>query len=149
MNHLLLRRCTLDDLDEVEKIEKLSFSKPFSHYMFYFLLKNYPEGFIVVDDNGKIIGYIIYTVSGDKGTIVSIGVLPDYRRKGIGQMLIDHAIEDPRNKVSYVELQVSVSNAAAINLYHKNSFVIVNTMPRYYPDGEDAYLMKKMLNYTI
>lgn len=144
MSSLLLRNCSMNDLGEVEKVEKASFLKPYSHYIFYILLKNYPDGFTVVDDNGKIVGYIIYSIVQDKGIIVSIGVLPDYRQKGIGQMLLDHAINNLRDKVDYVELQVSVSNAVAINLYRKNSFVIVDIMSRYYPDGSDAYLMKRM-----
>jgi ribosomal-protein-alanine N-acetyltransferase len=144
--NLLLRRCSLTDLDEVEKVEMASFSKPFSHYMFYFLLKNYPEGFIVVDDGGRITGYIVYSVSGGKGSIVSIAVLPDYRRRGIGQMLVDYAVEDLRKKVQYLELQVNVSNFAAINFYKKNNFVLVETIAQYYPDGGDAYLMRKNLN---
>lgn len=146
MSYLLLRRCILDDLKEVEKIEKASFTHPFSYFTFYFLLKDNPESFIVADEKGQISGYIVYSVSGEKGTIVSIGVLPDYRRKGIGQMLIDYAIEDLRNKVKYVELQVSVSNETAINLYKKNNFVVVYTIAQYYPDGADAYLMRKILN---
>jgi ribosomal-protein-alanine N-acetyltransferase len=112
--------------------------------MFYILLNNYPDGFIVVDDNGKIVGYIIYSVAKDKGIIASIGVLPDYRKKGIGQILMDNAINNLRNKVDYVELQVSVSNVVAISLYKKNGFVVVDTISRYYPDGGDAYLMKRM-----
>ncbi len=146
MIHLLLRRCSLSDLDEVEKVEMASFSKPFSHYMFYFLLKNYPEGFIVVDDGGRITGYIVYSISGGKGSIVSIAVLPDYRRMGIGQTLVDYAVEDLRKKVQYLELQVNVSNFAAINFYKKNNFILVETIPQYYPDGGDAYLMRKNLN---
>lgn len=124
----------------------VSFFKPFSHYMFYFLLQNYPEGFIVVDDGGHITGYIVYSISGGRGSIVSIAVLPDYRRRGIGQMLVDYAVEDLRKKVQYLELQVNVSNFAAIKFYKKNNFVLVETIAQYYPDGGDAYLMRKNLN---
>jgi ribosomal-protein-alanine N-acetyltransferase len=118
--------------------------EPYSHYIFYILLKNYPDGFIIVDDKGKIIGYIIYSTVRDRGIIISIGVLPNYRQKGIGQMLLDYAINHLRDEVDYVELQVNVSNAVAINFYRKNSFVIVDTILRYYPDGSNAYLMKRM-----
>jgi ribosomal-protein-alanine N-acetyltransferase len=118
--------------------------EPYSHYIFYILLKNYPDGFIIVDDNGKILGYIIYSNIRDRGVIISIGVLPECRQKGIGQMLLDYAINNLRDKVDYVELQVSVSNNIAINFYRKNSFVIVDTILRYYPDGSNAYLMKRM-----
>jgi len=138
-----LRRCNLEDLKEVDKVEKASFSKPFTYQMFSLFLKNYPEGFIVAEDRGKIVGYIIYSVFGDKAMIVSIGVLPEYRRRGTGQILLEYTLNTLRSKVRSVELQVSLSNSTAIRLYQKNGFIIVDVIPRYYPDGKDAYLMKK------
>lgn len=141
---LQLRRCNPEDLKEVDKVEKASFSKPFTYQMFSLFLKNYPEGFIVAEDKGKIVGYIIYSVSDDKGMIVSIGVLPDYRRRGTGQMLLEYVLNLLRRKVRSIELQVSLSNSAAIRLYQKNGFIIVDVIPRYYSDGKDAYLMKKI-----
>jgi ribosomal protein S18 acetylase RimI-like enzyme len=61
-------------------------------------------------------------------------------------MLVDYAVDDLRKKVQYLELQVSVSNLAAINFYKKNNFVLVETISQYYPDGGDAYLMRINLN---
>ncbi|MGQ9782216.1 MAG: ribosomal protein S18-alanine N-acetyltransferase [Nitrososphaeria archaeon] len=138
-----LRRCDIEDLDEVERIEKASFTRPFTRLTFYMLLKDCPDGFVLTEDEGKVIGYIVYSVSGKKGCIVSLAVLPEHRNKGIGQMLLDNALEEFKSKVDVVELQVSVSNFAAIGLYLKNGFVVSDVIPRYYPDGEDAYVMRK------
>ena len=46
-------------------------------------------------------------------------------------------------RVEMLRLEVRVSNEPAINLYRKLGFRIVERVPGYYPDGEDAYVMVK------
>ena len=40
---------------------------------------------------------------------------------------------------------VRKSNLPALHLYRKLNYTIVETWPRYYEDGEDAYVMEKTL----
>jgi len=145
MFDLRLRRCNLEDLAHVERVERVSFSRPFTRTTFEALLHSNPEGFILAEDEGNVIGYIVYSVSRNIGSIVSLAVLPEYRGRGIGQMLLDNALDTLGGKVDLVELQVGVSNFAAISLYLKSGFAVSCRIPRYYPDGEDAYLMKRIL----
>ena len=42
-----------------------------------------------------------------------------------------------------ITLEVASKNIAAINLYEKFGFEIVNVRKNYYPDGDDAYLMAR------
>ncbi|MDP8003422.1 MAG: ribosomal-protein-alanine N-acetyltransferase [Caldisphaera sp.] len=81
------------------------------------------------------------------GHVISIAVLPEYRKKGIGSMLLNEAIN--RMKLNYnveaVYLEVRVSNNEAINLYKKYGFEEVRIINEYYRDGEDAYVMVKTL----
>jgi ribosomal-protein-alanine N-acetyltransferase len=81
------------------------------------------------------------------GHVVSIGVLPDYRRLGIGSELMNRAMETLKNiyKCSEVYLEVRVSNEAAINFYDRLGFKIDRVIKHYYKDGEDAYVMSKGL----
>jgi len=44
-----------------------------------------------------------------------------------------------------VYLEVRVSNTPAISLYEKLGFRVVGRIPRYYSDGEDAYIMARPL----
>lgn len=81
-----------------------------------------------------------------RGHIVSIAVLPGYRRKGIGQALIGKAMESMRiYNAKQCFLEVRVSNIPAISLYKKMGFEISRVIREYYADGEDAYLMVRDL----
>ena len=81
-----------------------------------------------------------------KGHVVSIAVLPQYRRKGIGQALMVQALKNmEKYKAKECFLEVRVSNTPAINLYKKLGFTVVRTIHSYYVDGEDAYVMARKL----
>ena len=81
------------------------------------------------------------------GHLVSIAVLPEYRRKGVGSALLAKTIEvmDRVYNVDAIYLEVRVSNAPAIRLYEKFGFKKVRVWRGYYRDGEDAYIMVKRL----
>ncbi|MGC4191488.1 MAG: ribosomal protein S18-alanine N-acetyltransferase [Thermomicrobiales bacterium] len=79
----------------------------------------------------------------DEAHVTTIGVHPDYRGKGLGELLfvalIDEAI---RRNVAWLTLEVRVSNAPAQHLYQKYGFTVQGRRPRYYSDNnEDAYIM--------
>jgi ribosomal-protein-alanine N-acetyltransferase len=77
-----------------------------------------------------------------KGHIVSVAVVPDYRRIGVGSALMTSAIS-ALSDYGYSEafVEVRVTNEPAINLYSKLGFKTVKRVPRYYYNGEDAYVM--------
>jgi len=70
-------------------------------------------------------------------------VLPEARRLGIATVMMLRAMK--AMKVYYgaaeVYLEVRVSNTPAISLYEKLGYRVVGRIPKYYSDGEDAYLM--------
>jgi len=79
----------------------------------------------------------------DEAHVTTIGVHPDYRGRGLGELLfvalIDEAI---RRNVAWLTLEVRVSNVTAQNLYQKYGFTVQGRRPRYYSDNnEDAYIM--------
>ena len=82
-----------------------------------------------------------------KGHIVSVAVLPSFRRKGVGQALITEAMEGMRlYNAKQCFLEVRTSNTPAINLYKKMGFQTTRTIHGYYVDGEDAYVMTRELS---
>ena len=82
-----------------------------------------------------------------KGYIVSLAVLPNWRRQGIGSVLMKEALKAMSAwRVFECFLKVRVSNAPAINLYRKSGFEVIETIHQYYPNGEDAYVMSVRLN---
>jgi ribosomal-protein-alanine N-acetyltransferase len=81
-----------------------------------------------------------------KGHVVSIAVLPEGRRKGVAQALMNAAMDGMRYyRAKQIYLEVRVTNAAGVALYQKLGLEISRTVHGYYSDGEDAYVMSKKL----
>jgi len=143
-----LREFSLSDLEKVIKIEKASFlnRKAFSEDYFRKLYQKSPEGFIVAEDKGKILGYAIGEVQKDCGKIISIAVYPIYRKKGIGKELANFLIEYFKKKnLKKISLHVRKNNLAAISFYKNLGFQILKTIKNYYQNGDDADLISKNL----
>lgn len=79
----------------------------------------------------------------DEAHVTTIGVLPETRGKGLGELLFMALMDESiRRRVSWVTLEVRISNHSAQALYRKYGFTIQGRRPRYYSDNnEDAYIM--------
>ena len=60
----------------------------------------------------------------------------------IAYNLIAYLISDLSENLKLITLEVATKNKAAINLYDKFGFLVVNTRKHYY-DNDDAYLMAR------
>ena len=102
--------------------------------------------FIARDDDGDAVGFLIGRVPNTReaaAEIFNIGILPDIRRKGIGNALLVEFLEVCRKRqVSEAWLEVRISNDEAINFYRANGFEASGVRPRFYENPpEDAQLM--------
>ena len=99
----------------------------------------------VSDD--RLVGYLAGELRRHErvGWIVTIGVTPRYASRGIGRALLSSAERAMRASVSLMKLTVRRSNARAIKLYDHCGYQWVNTIRRYYHDGEDGLVMEKNL----
>jgi ribosomal-protein-alanine N-acetyltransferase len=152
-----LRKFMPDDLQSVMQINRVCLPENYTDFFFMDLHQRFPETFIVAEENGVIAGYIMSRIEvglsnygfgglAKKGHVVSIAVLPQHRRKGIAQSVINKAIEGMQYyKSKQCFLEVRVKNDIAISLYKKLGFEITRTLTGYYSDGEDAYVMTKRL----
>lgn len=143
----------MNDLRSVVHINMVCLPENYTDFFFIDLHQRFPETFIVAEENGEVVGYIMcrmelglsnFGFKGlvKKGHIVSVAVLPQYRRKGIGEALVTKAIEGMRlYNAKQCFLEVRVTNTQAISLYKKLGFQVTRTIHGYYADGEDAYLM--------
>jgi ribosomal-protein-alanine N-acetyltransferase len=148
-----LRKFSMDDLVKVTRINQVCLPENYTDFFFVDLYRRFPETFIVAEEDGNVMGYIMCRIEVGlsnfgfaglvrKGHIVSVAVMPEHRRKGAGAALVTSAIEGMRAygaKQCYLE--VRVSNEEAINLYKKLGLEITRTIRGYYADGEDAYVM--------
>ena len=153
----IIRKVTPNDLDEVIRINEECLPEHYPRYFWEEHLRRWNEAFLVAEVDGKIVGYIMcrvelgwgFTRKGiiKKGHVISIAVLQEYRRRGIGKALMENAMKILKEKYGAHEvyLEVRVSNMPAINLYRKLGFSIIRVIPGYYHDGEDAYLMARSL----
>ena len=69
-----------------------------------------------------------------------IGVHPKFRKRGIGAQLMQAVMQhEPR-----IWLHVRARNQQAIRLYERLGFDRLKTLPRFYGNGEDAFIMARL-----
>ena len=142
MQSVVIREYSVKDFREILEIEQEAFSPRNPAYDIYIYL-TYGSDFLIADAGSKIAGYIVtMDVDIETGKIIAFAVRKQFRGMGIGKILLKNAIErlEGRGKKK-ITLEVRVSNETAQNLYKKFGFEIVDIIPGYYSDGEDAYLM--------
>jgi len=148
-----IRRAEPSDLIPVMEINLKTLPEHYSDYFYESLLAEIPEAFIVAEIEGNHVGYIMckteYGFSNfkklgfvKKGHVVSIAVLNEFRKQGIGKALVEESINGVKlKKCDEFYLEVRCSNNDAVRLYERLGFVIRQKLNTYYRDGEDAYLM--------
>ncbi|MGQ0600397.1 MAG: ribosomal protein S18-alanine N-acetyltransferase [Anaerolineales bacterium] len=149
------------DIPQVAAIDRISFPQPWSENSYRFELRdNEHSHFIVALDphsifipnwldrlrrrtpTRRVLGYAGYWLAVDEVHINTIAVHPEWRRRGIGDRLLQTLMADARKAhARSATLEVRVGNEAAQTLYRKYGFEPVGQRPRYYRDGEDALLM--------
>ena len=136
-----------DHLEELEKLERLCFSRPWSRKMLAEELENQCAAFLVAQDGdtGHVVGYAGLLVVADEGYITNVAVFPEYRRQGVAAKLIAVFENFARgNKLAFLTLEVRPSNAAAIALYEGFGFRAVGRRRNYYDlPKEDALILTK------
>ena len=136
---------TADHLEELEKLERICFSRPWSRKMLAEELENECAAFLVAEDaaTGKVVGYAGLLVVADEGYITNVAVFPGCRRQGVADALVTGLLHRAAAiGLATVTLEVRQSNAPAIALYHKHGFVPVGRRKNYYTaPTEDAILM--------
>lgn len=128
-------------IKDVAAIEKACFSKPWNEISIAAELKNEFSRFYVAVEGGKAVGFVgLYALTGE-ADIVRVGVLPQYRSRGIARAVLQKSLEDVQGDVF---LDVRESNAAAIALYRSLGFYDTGVRKNYYSDPEEnAVLMKR------
>ena len=80
---------------------------------------------------------------------IMVGV--DYQGKGVGQILLNWLgksiftkVENIKNEIE-IFLEVDITNLRAKRLYDKNGFTLVREVKKFYSDGSDAVILKKIV----
>ncbi len=177
--YYFVERMTEDDIDQVQAIERASFSTLWSANTYRHELRSpstsryivaraspnppppraerqpvrrgllaslLPAFFVQQPPSSRdepIVGYGGVWLSVDEGHITTIAVAPEYRGRGIGELLLNGLIDQALDlHADVLTLEVRISNVVAQQLYLKYGFRPVGTRLRYYTDnGEDALIM--------
>ncbi len=140
---LQIRRVKTDDISQISEIEQHCFKDPFPLYFLSQLAAANPDTFLVACLSGKIVGYAVVDKWPEQEHLVSIAVIPESRKKGVGQRLLDALVG--KMQTGSLRLEVRRSNQAALELYRKNGFIQTGVAYSYYTDGEDAIQMEKVI----
>ena len=136
---------TNSDVDDIYDVETLCFDDPWSKQSIYSDVVNskISKYFVARDEDRNILGFCgMYSVL-NESHITNMAVLPQYRKLGIGSMLILRMIKECQIAGSFgLTLEVRVSNIAAIKAYEKFGFVVEGIRKNYYQNNnEDALIM--------
>ena len=137
------------DFETLWKIDQVCFARGISYtrreLAFYIARK---IGFTLVAERGEqIVGFVVVEHdSQGQGHIITIDILPEERRSGLGSRMMAVAEERLRSLgCSVVMLETAVDNAAAIAFYKRHGYSVIHTIPRYYLNSLDALVLSKDL----
>ena len=149
MTTIELRRLVLDNLLEIEEIERRSYPTPWSRSMFAGELAKPSSiclgAFEADAEDGALVGYLIVSRYVDAWHVMNVAVDPPHRGRGVATMLLERlfelTVDDARRGYT---LEVRVSNATAVALYERLGFTARGLRRGYYTDNrEDALIMWK------
>jgi len=142
MEYCLMEQC---HIEQVARLEKICFSDPWSIHSIASELENKLSLWVVAMDGDRLAGYVGSQSVMGWADMMNLAVAPDYRKKGIGEKLVNELILRLKaQQVTCLTLEVRASNAPAIRLYDKLGFVEVGSRPGYYHNPkEDALILRK------
>jgi ribosomal-protein-alanine N-acetyltransferase len=131
----------------VIKLAYETLTERYNPSLFNYFYETFNQGFLVAEKHHKIVGFIVgVKTSSEDARILMIAVLEKLRGQNIGSALLNHFLKEIIiQKIKHVELEVKISNNMAIEFYRKHGFIIIDTIPKFYQNGEDAYTMRLTL----
>lgn len=140
------------DLDAIESLERGCFPDPWRRVSLQAVLQS---GVALIarseptDDetpSGSVVGYALASLVSDEAELLRLAVAPAQRRQKVGRALLESLFGALSARgVATVFLEVRATNTAARRLYQSAGFEEVGRRPRYYSDGEDAYIYRRAL----
>ena len=136
---------------QLADLHKKCFAKGWSHLEFEsFFDRSGVFSSIAYHKEQGAVGFVLCWVIGDQCDLLSMGVLADFRRDGVGLMLLEDAMDNAKTLgAKHIVLEVNVKNTAAQTLYEAQGFEKFSTRRDYYSNADgtrsDAICMRKPL----
>jgi ribosomal-protein-alanine N-acetyltransferase len=141
---IVVDRMTVDDLTQVQEIERESFTTPWPPHAYRSELEsNRLAHYLVARYGDRVVGFAGVWLMVDEAHVTTFAVRRSWRRQGVGERLLIALLELAEARgASEATLEVRPSNRPARLLYEKYGFGLVGVRPRYYTDdNEDALIM--------
>jgi ribosomal-protein-alanine acetyltransferase len=138
-------------LDRLYEIEAECFEKEaFTRKQIAQLLTEYNSVSLMTGMNGDIAGFVIGRMDVERdirtGHILTLDVLPKYRRRGVGQTLLKEVEKIFKEKgAEACYLEVREGNAAALSLYEKLGYKKIGKLKNYYGNAHGVHLKKSLV----
>lgn len=139
----MIREPDILDIPRINELGSLLEENFTKVYSINEMLEDQVSKVYVYETDDKIVGFIIATDLTETCDILSLIVDPEYRNRKIATNLIDYLISELDENLKLITLDVRANNTAAIHLYDKFGFEVVNVRKKYYANGDDAYLMAR------
>jgi ribosomal-protein-alanine N-acetyltransferase len=105
---------------------------------------------LLAESGGKVAGFILAELAPDEGHIITLDVLENYRRQGIGSLLLDAGEKEAAARGgNRMVLETATTNKAAIALWRKHGYREIATLQNYYGRGRDALKMAKQFGAML
>ena len=144
---MLVRSMTINDLEEIVKIEKDLYKTPWNEKQYKYELEENEFSYVfILEHNDIIVGYYGFWVMFEECDITKVSIRKEFQ----GMKLSNILMEDCFNRVKAlgckkINLEVRTTNERAINLYKKHGFEDVIIRKNYYGKNEDALILSKIL----
>ena len=136
-----IRAMTDGDIGSVLQLEQEIYSQPWPRQVFVDELSQRGRRYLVVEDDGEIVGYGGLMVVMDEAHVTTLAVIPKRREARLGTRLmlalVDEALAADCRQLT---LEVRLSNHPAQSLYRRFGMAPVGLRKNYYRD-EDALIM--------
>ncbi|MGH9445427.1 MAG: GNAT family N-acetyltransferase [Terriglobia bacterium] len=112
--------------DQKEAFLNMQFRLQTAHFR-----RNYPDAsFDIILENGAPVGRLYVAREVDEVCILDIAVLPDYRGKGIGTLIVRRLMVEASDRGAPLRLHVERNNRA-LRLYDRLGFQVITGGPVY------------------
>lgn len=137
-------RLDKSDVHDLIELEATCFEYHWTHEQFLLGLEKDAFQVLGVRREGRLAAYMAFSLIADEMEILNLAVHPDFRRQGLGALLLDASFKTCRdNNIKKSFLDVKVSNVPALALYRKYGYKQIGVRKKYYPDTkEDALLFR-------
>ncbi|OIR59164.1 MAG: N-terminal acetyltransferase ARD1 [Amphiamblys sp. WSBS2006] len=143
-----IRQLRVSDLVGVQRCNAANLPENYAH-RFYAAVAFQPTGlsFVACDQRGSVVGYVLGRMDGETAYVVSIAVGREWRGVGLAQQLLVLCERGGLQRgAKDMRLNVRVSNEAALCLYRKHGYGVLETERAYYSDKEASYVMQKVFS---